>query len=237
MNLKHQRIGLPAVIFLLSVGFAVVTQAAAPPVDFAAKIAPIFQEYCSDCHGKDDPDSEFNLETHEALMKGGKTGKVIAPGNAQESLLVKFLEGRSGKEGKNKFMPPGKRDHLKPDEIALIREWIDGGALPPAAPMKPGDVLERLPKILPKGEPQRAIRALAVAPTGATMAVGRFGAINLVNGDTRQTLRTIRDIAGSVNALAFSSDGPEPFRSSGRRWVDRHRLPIPGERWEAPAQV
>src|SRR6188474_2602141 len=82
------------------------------PVDFAAKIAPLFEEHCVDCHSKDDPDGEFNLETFEGLLKGGKTSKAIEPGKAQDSLLVKFLEGRSGKTGKNKFMPPGNKEHL-----------------------------------------------------------------------------------------------------------------------------
>jgi len=109
--------------------FAFARLVAAPaPVDFAAKIAPLFEEHCIDCHSADDPDGELSLETFESLLKGGKTEKAIMPGNAQDSLLVKFLEGRSGKEGKNKFMPPGKKEHLKADEIALIRQWIDAGA-------------------------------------------------------------------------------------------------------------
>src|SRR3954462_7846111 len=103
---------------------ALVALAASPSlaatVDYAAKIAPLFEEHCVDCHAKDDPDGEFVIETFEGLMKGGKTeGGAIKPGNAQDSLLVKFLEGRSGKEGKNKFMPPGKKEHLKAEEIAL----------------------------------------------------------------------------------------------------------------------
>ncbi|MEI9893194.1 MAG: c-type cytochrome domain-containing protein [Chthoniobacter sp.] len=96
-------------------------------MDYAAKIAPIFEAKCVDCHAGDDAEGEFSLETFKDLMKGGKAGKAIEPGKAQDSLLVKFIEGRSGKEGKNKFMPPGKKEHLQPDEIALIRQWIDAG--------------------------------------------------------------------------------------------------------------
>src|SRR5436190_15163780 len=137
---------------------------AAEPVDFAAKIAPLFEEHCVDCHSKDDPDGEFNLETFEGLLKGGKTGKAVEPGQAETSLMVKFLEGRSGKEGKNKFMPPGKKEHLKPEEIALIKQWIDAGAPAPAAPPKLADVLANLPKIAPKTERKKAIQALAFSP-------------------------------------------------------------------------
>src|SRR5438445_10373559 len=81
--------------------------AAETPVDYAGKIAPIFQEHCVDCHSATDPDADLNLESYDALLKGGKSGSVLTPGKADESLLIKFLEGRSGKEGKNRFMPPG----------------------------------------------------------------------------------------------------------------------------------
>src|SRR5882757_3386130 len=143
---------------------------AADPIDFAAKIAPLFQEHCVDCHSKDDPDGEFNLETFEGLLKGGKTSKAIEPGQAQDSLLIKFLEGRSGKEGKNKFMPPGKKEHLKPEEIALIRQWIDAGAKPPAAPLKPADLLAKVPKIAPKTPVKSAIHALAFSAPAKLLA-------------------------------------------------------------------
>src|SRR4051794_28922863 len=99
-----------AVIFVVLFTRAVL---AVPAVDYAAKIAPIFQERCVDCHGKDDPDNDLNLESFAGLMKGGKDGKAVIAGNANDSRLVKFLEGRSGKKGKNQFMPPGKKEHLK----------------------------------------------------------------------------------------------------------------------------
>ncbi len=187
----------------------------ARPVDFAAKIAPIFEEHCIDCHAADDPDGEFSLETFETLLKGGKTGKAITPGNAQDSLLVKFIEGRSGKEGKNKFMPPGKKEHLKPDEIALIRQWIDAGAPAPATPAKLADVLANLPKIAPKTERKKGIQALAFSPKAGLIAAGSYASVQLLDATTRQPKRTIESIAGKVNALAFSADGTMLFAAAG----------------------
>lgn len=189
--------------------------AAPAPVDYAAKIAPLFEEHCIDCHSNDDPDGEFSLETFEALLKGGKTEKPIKPGNAQDSLLVKFLEGRSGKEGKNKFMPPGKKEHLTADQIALIRQWIDAGALPPAAPAKIADVLASLPKIATKVTPKKAIQALAFSPKAGLIAAGSNGSIQLLNATTRQPVRTLDGVAGKVNALAFSMDGALLFAAAG----------------------
>ena len=75
-------------LFIVLVACIVCNSFAAAPIDFAAKIAPIFQEHCVDCHGKDDPDGEFNLETFDALMKGGKAGKAVIAGKAEDSRLV-----------------------------------------------------------------------------------------------------------------------------------------------------
>ena len=64
-------------------------------------------------------------------------------------MLVKFLEGRAGKEGKNQFMPPGKRKKLEPAELALVKAWIDGGAVAPKDPAKAIAREMVIPKIIP----------------------------------------------------------------------------------------
>ncbi len=189
--------------------------ASTPPVDYDAKVYPLFQEHCVDCHAADDADGDFALDTFAALLKGGKEGRAIIPGNAQDSLLVKFLEGRSGREGKNQFMPPGKKEHLKPEEIAIIRQWIDGGALPPAAPMKPADVLSKLPKIAPRPGLKNAIQTLAYSPKAQLIAAGTFGSVQLLHPQTREVVRRIEGVAGKVNALVFSPDGTQLFAAAG----------------------
>ena len=118
---------LRSILFLL----AALATTHAQSVDYTKQIAPLFDTYCIDCHSADDADGEFVLDTFAALMKGGKEGFAIVAGKGNESVLVKFLEGRSGRGGKNEFMPPGKRDKLKPEEIALIKAWINSGAKGP----------------------------------------------------------------------------------------------------------
>lgn len=206
---------LPPLLTISLLGVANRLAAAPAPVDFAAKIAPIFEEHCIDCHAVDDPDGEFSLETFKTLLKGGKTGKAITPGHAQDSLLVKFIEGRSGKEGKNKFMPPGKKEHLKPEEIALIRQWIDAGAPAPSTPAKLADVLANLPKIAPKTERKKGIQTLAFSPKAGLIAAGSYASVQLLDAATRQPKRTLDAIAVKVNALAFSADGTMLFAAAG----------------------
>ena len=69
-------------------------------IDYGRQIAPLFDEHCVDCHSASDADGDFALDTFASLLKGGKAGKALEPGKAQDSLLVKFLEGRSGKTGR-----------------------------------------------------------------------------------------------------------------------------------------
>ncbi len=204
-------------VFVVAPGFLFTSDnaSAAEPVDYAAKIGPLFEERCVDCHAADDPEGEFVIESFETLMKGGKAGDVIKPGDAQNSLLVKFLEGRSGREGKNRFMPPGKKEHLTAEQISLIRLWIDAGAPAPAVQPKPAEALVNLPKIPPKATRQKAIQALAFSAKAKLLAAGSYGTVQLLDATSHQTVRTIEGIDGKVNAVLFSPDGQMLFGAAG----------------------
>ena len=85
----------------------------APP-DYA-EVYRLFDERCVECHTTDDPEAGLVMETYEGLLMGGETGKAIEPGKSAESLLMKYVRGEVEKEGKKKFMPPGKREKLGPE--------------------------------------------------------------------------------------------------------------------------
>lgn len=186
----------------------------AAEVDYGRQIAPLFDAYCVDCHGADDADGDFALHEFEALMKGGKAGRAVVPGDAQNSLLVKFLEGRSGKEGKNQFMPPGKRDHLKPEEVALIRAWIDHGAKPPQVMTTATHALAALPKVPVRVPPRLSVLSLATASDGRMVVAGLPGLVRLLEPGGR-VVRDLRGLAGKANAVGFSPDGKHVFAAAG----------------------
>ncbi|MBI5772636.1 MAG: pre-peptidase C-terminal domain-containing protein, partial [Verrucomicrobia bacterium] len=114
--------------------------------------------------------------------------------------------------GKNQFMPPGKKKHLEPSEIALIRSWIDAGAKPSAA----GSVLTlNIPKIAPKVAPAKSVTALAYSPRAKLIAAGRYGEIELLDSTTHKAVRTLPGHRGNVTALSFSADGAQLFAAAG----------------------
>ncbi|HEY1169757.1 MAG TPA: c-type cytochrome domain-containing protein [Verrucomicrobiae bacterium] len=198
---------------LMTVVFTTAISAFAAP-DYAV-IHEIFQKQCVECHAAQDPEGGFVMETHETVLKGGKEGVVVIPGKASDSLLVKFLEGNSGRKGKNQFMPPGKRDHLPTKEIALIREWIDAGAKPPAQAMASRKEL-KVPSIAPKKEPRRAIKSVAWSEAAGLIAVARYGEVELfVPGMTSPKFK-LEGHVGAVNAVAFSRDGKHLFAAAGQ---------------------
>ncbi len=186
-------------------------------IDYDKQIAPLLDQYCADCHGADDPDGGFRVDAFAEMIKGGEEGPSIVVGKSAESLLVKFLEGRSGRGGKNEFMPPGKRDKLKPEEIALIKSWIDSGAKGPVVaadqPPKPREVITA--KVAPKVTPPRMIQAVAFSDAAKLVAVGRYGEVELLNPLTRAVVRKLAGFKGRVNAVAFSADGKAVFAAGG----------------------
>jgi len=96
--------------------------------DFARDIQPIFQAACAPCHFGERPKAELRLDDKTLAMKGGISGPVIIPGNSRASRLVHRIEGA----GSEKRMPLG-REALRPEQVELIRRWIDEGAVWPDA--------------------------------------------------------------------------------------------------------
>ncbi len=112
--------------FLLALALAFTCSAShADPVTYDRNISAIFKAKCVQCHGGLIPQGGLKLNSLKNLKKGGKSGQVILPGNAEGSLMVSqfFLP-----ESDPKRMPPMGAPQLTDVEIEQIRDWIDAGA-------------------------------------------------------------------------------------------------------------
>ncbi len=87
---------------------------------FEANVQPLLREKCFACHDARTKQAGLSMETRDDLLKGGKSGAVVIPGKAVDSLLLTLVN--SGK------MPMGGQK-LADSEIETIRKWIEGGAL------------------------------------------------------------------------------------------------------------
>jgi hypothetical protein len=76
-------------------------------VSFSKDVAPVLGKFCTTCHSaEDEHPSELFMDSYESLMKGGKHGRAILPGNSRESLLSQKM---SDDPPFGKIMPPPRK--------------------------------------------------------------------------------------------------------------------------------
>jgi WD40 repeat protein len=190
---------------------AVVELKRAEPVLYDKDIEPILVNKCAVCHSDNVTEGKFDLGSYESLMKGGKRGVTIVPGKSAESLLVK-LAGKTQKPA----MPPKGKESLTPQELALVKLWIDQGAKAPS--MK-----RERPKVIVSGPPVNVhpVLGVAVRADKAQIAASRGNQIHIYEAASGKHLRSLLDPQlttpdkkplkaahlSLVESLAYSPDG------------------------------
>ena len=91
-------------------------------VSFAKDVAPILVAKCVSCHD-DNARGGLRLDTFAGLEKGGASGLLLVPGNAQNSRLVQKLVTPNAQQR----MPKGGAA-LTANEIQAIGTWVAEGA-------------------------------------------------------------------------------------------------------------
>ena len=102
------------------------TAAVAECADFGREIFPILEKSCFGCHGPKTQMGGLRLDSKRAAFAGGQSGKTILPGNAAASALYQRIAGSTDQPR----MPLGAKP-LESAQVALVKSWIDGGAVWP----------------------------------------------------------------------------------------------------------
>src|SRR5580765_1220747 len=91
-------------------------------IDFSKEVKPILEASCIKCHGRGKDKGGLRIDTRETLLKGGDSGLAVVAGKSSESLLIALVQG---------FDPdsvmPKKGSRLTPEQIGVLRAWIDQG--------------------------------------------------------------------------------------------------------------
>ena len=108
---------------------AVLSLAACAPsgVSYSKDVQPILAKNCSECHapgGKGFEASGLDTTSYQSLMKGGKFGPLVKPGDALTSTLNILVEGRAHSSIR---MPHG-REKLPDKDIDTLKAWVNEGA-------------------------------------------------------------------------------------------------------------
>ena len=96
------------------------------PVDYLRDIKPLLAEHCTRCHGVQKQESGLRLDAAITMRAGGNSGPAISPGEPDKSLILLAVRG----EGDGERMPP-EGEPLTAAQIALLAEWVKGGAVAP----------------------------------------------------------------------------------------------------------
>ena len=91
------------------------------PVSYEKDVQPIFKASCISCHKPDKKKGKLDMSTYADLMKGGKQGSPVTPGDPAKSILVEMISGPEPEM-------PDKGDKLKPEQVELITRWVKEGA-------------------------------------------------------------------------------------------------------------
>ncbi len=144
MRFSHHTISFPVPLLLLLATALPVR--AAGKLDFNKDVRPILSDNCFACHGPDEKKikGELRLDSHAAAVKGGKSdGPAIVVGKPDQSPIIARILSHDEDES----MPPKEaaKPKLKPEQVEILRRWIQEGAeykghwafIPPVRPTVP----------------------------------------------------------------------------------------------------
>ena len=95
---------------------------------FTDVIQPILKSKCQSCHRAGKSKGELDMSSFESLIKGGESGPVILPTDAQKSELIRRV---TLPRDHDDFMPAEGKKPLTEEEIRLISWWIKEGNADP----------------------------------------------------------------------------------------------------------
>ncbi|MCF2947871.1 PSD1 and planctomycete cytochrome C domain-containing protein [Paraglaciecola aquimarina] len=93
-------------------------------ISFNKDIRPILNENCTGCHGGVGKQSGVSFIYREEALGRGHSGRLtVVPGDPDASGLIERIESKDPN-----IRMPYKAPPLKPEQIALLRQWIEEGA-------------------------------------------------------------------------------------------------------------
>lgn len=128
-------LGVACLVSPASAGAAEIEVTKLPPaanqtIDFGRDIQPILQANCLQCHGPERPKGGFRLTDRASALKGGAGGVAMLPAESVRSPLIHYV----ARLVPDMEMPPeGKGTPLTPEQVGLLRAWIDQGVVWDAA--------------------------------------------------------------------------------------------------------
>lgn len=153
-------------------GCALLVLAVLPPSSSAEEALLLLKEECFRCHNPEKRKGGLAMTSLEDLQTGGDSGlAALVPGNPGESFLLETLDPDA-----DPHMPP--KEQFTSGEIAVIRDWIESGALWNAKLLEDASDARML-TLSPLPPSYRPVTAMALSSGGDLLAVGRGALIDV----------------------------------------------------------
>lgn len=171
------------------------------PVSYAKEVSDILDAKCVGCHAGAVKEGKLVMEDVAGMLKGGKHGPAIKPGKADDSLLFKMAAHRV-----EPVMPPkDKKDAkpLTPEELGLLKLWIDSGA-------KDDSVEHPEPGSLTLGDLPASVRpivAVDLTEDGKLVACGRGNQVFIYEVASGKEIAALGGHKDIIQSLRFTPDG------------------------------
>ena len=199
-------------------------------VTYADHVLPLLRMRCGSCHNANDKKGGLIVDQYATLMEGGSSGTSIEPGDPGNSYLFSLVTHDSEPK-----MPPNA-DKLPEPELALLRKWIELGALensgskamvskkPALAKIevtgsRPAEVaipVKYLGDPVIRTDARNAVTALTVSPWAPLAAVSGYQQVALYNTQTLELLGVLPFPEGQPHILKFSRNGDLLMVGGGR---------------------
>lgn len=178
------------------------------PISFVREVAPILVAKCQACHGQKAAESNYRLDSFEALLLPGDfTTPPITAGKLEESEVHRLITAEDAEE-----RMPNNGGRLADAEIQIISNWILQGAKfdgqDAKAPLRtqiPADVPHpAAPQTYPNSFP---ITAMAFTADGTQLVVGGYHELLVWDTKSGALVSRVGNIPQRTFGMAFSPDG------------------------------
>lgn len=181
----------------------------ADPISFKKDIAPILQDNCFACHGPKKAEGGYRVDNFEKLTAPGDSGshgfeaKNLDGSESFRRIVSTDPDERMPKDG----------DPLPPEQVALIKQWLEEGAV-----YDGGDPKAALTSIVPAPVHPPApseyratlpITAILFSPDGKELFVGGYHEITVWNPENGQLVRRIGNVGQRTYGMSLKQDGSQ----------------------------